>query len=133
MKCFELQMIGIIHQAHQYDQATHSIKTSINIRLLLWNEVSNWQISWLFYTDLQNKTLCWLLCTNLQDRSLVTPFARSQKSQHKYIVWNSGWKISPIVNKWVGEGMEKECSRWKKIKKLISDKDRKERLLDTQE
>ena len=37
------------------------------------------------------------------------------------------------MNKWVGEGMEKECSRWKKIKKLISDKDRKERLLDTQE
>ena len=37
------------------------------------------------------------------------------------------------MNKWVGEGMGKECSGWKKIKKLISDKDGRERLLDTQE
>ena len=64
-------------------------------------------ISWLLYTNLQNKTLCWLLCTNLQNKThyrRVTPFARSQKSQHKYIVSNWGWKHSPIINKrWVGE------------------------------
>ena len=36
-------MIGKIHQVHQYDQATHSVKTSTNIRLLLRHEVNNWQ------------------------------------------------------------------------------------------
>ena len=44
---------------------------------------------------------------NLQNKPpfrRVTPFARSQKSQHKYIVSNWGWKHSPIINKrWVGE------------------------------
>ena len=40
LKCFELQMIGKTHQVHQLDQATHSIKTSTNMRLLLRNEVN---------------------------------------------------------------------------------------------
>ena len=44
-------------------------------------------ISWLLNTNLQNKTLC-LLCTNLQ----------------KDIVSNSGWKLSPIINKRGGGG-----------------------------
>ena len=59
-------------------------------------------ISWFLYTNLQNKTLCWQLCANLQNKThyrQVTPLARSQKSQHKYIVSNSGWKLSPIINK----------------------------------
>ena len=89
-------------------------------------------ISWLLYTNVQNKTLCWLLCTNLKNKTRyrrVTPFARSQKSQHKCIASNSGWKLSPISNNWgVGWsgggrgrfGVEKECSGWKKIGKLPS-------------
>ena len=36
-------MIGKTHQVRQKDQATHSIKTLTNIRLLLENEVNNWQ------------------------------------------------------------------------------------------
>ena len=77
------------------------------------------------HTNLQNKTLCLRLCSNLQNEThcrLVTPLARLQKSMHKYIVSNSGWKTSPIINK-QGEGVEKECSGmfWgKKIEKLIS-------------
>ena len=78
-------------------------------------------ISWPLYTNLQKKGLCWLLYTNLQNKThyrWVTPFARSLKSQHKFIVSNSGWKCSPIINKqWTGG--EKKCSGWKKIKKLI--------------
>ena len=58
-------------------------------------------ISWLLYTNLQNKTLSWLLCTNLQNKThckRATTFARSQKSQRKYIVLNSSWKLSPIIS-----------------------------------
>ena len=57
-------------------------------------------ISYLLYTNLQNKTLCWLLCTNLQNKThyrRVTPFARSRKSQHKYIVSNFDWKLFPSI------------------------------------
>ena len=73
-------------------------------------------VSWLLYTNLQNKTLCWFLCTNLENKThyrRVTPFVWSQKSQHKFIISNSGWKPSQIINKggrtW-----------WKIIKKIIS-------------
>ena len=63
-------------------------------------------VSWLLYTNSQNKTLGWLLCMNLKSKvhdRRVTPFPRSQKSQHKYILSNSGWKLSPIINKGGGE------------------------------
>ena len=43
LKCFELQIIGKTHQVHQQDQATHSIKAFTKVRLLLRNEVNNWQ------------------------------------------------------------------------------------------
>ena len=43
LKCFELQMICKTHQVHQHDQASHSIKASTNISLLLRNEVNNWK------------------------------------------------------------------------------------------
>ena len=104
------------HQVHQQDQATHPIKTSTNIRLLLWNELA---ISWLLYTNLQNKTLCWLPCMNLQNKThyrRFTPFARSQKSQHKCIVSNTSWKLSPIINKRVDRGGKRVF--W--VEKLIS-------------
>ena len=78
------------------------------------------------------KTLCWLLCTNLQNKThyrRVTPFARLQKSQHKYIVSNSSWKLSPIINI-QGGWVERECSGWKKTEKLISGRlEGEERLL----
>ena len=77
------------------------------------------EISWLLCTNLQNKTLCCLLCTNLQNKTRywrVIPFKRSEKSQHKYILSNSGWKLSLIINK-TGEGVEKEYSRCKKNRK----------------
>ena len=72
-------MIGKTHQVHQQDQATHSTKTSTNIRLLLRNEINNWQINWLLYNN------------------LLTPFARSQKSLHKHIVSNSGCKLTIAI------------------------------------
>ena len=50
----------------------------------------------------------------------VTPFARSQKSQHKCIVSNSGWKLFPIIKKQGVKWMEKECSGWEKIEKIIN-------------
>ena len=56
--------------------------------------------SWLLYTNLQNKTLCWFLCMNLPNKThyrRVTPSARLQKSQYKYIVSNPSWKLSPII------------------------------------
>ena len=84
-----------------------------NIKKHFFNSVKWGQllaISWLLYTNLQNKTLCLLVCTNLQNKHdrRVTLFARSQKSQHKYIV---------------SKRMEKECSGWKKIEKLITGRD----------
>ena len=72
-------MIGKTHQVHQQDQAAHSTKTSTNIRLLLRNEINNWQTNWLLYTN------------------LLTPFARSQKSLHKHIVSNSGCKLTIAI------------------------------------
>ena len=77
------------------------------------------EISWLLYTNLQNKTLCCLLCTNLQNKTRywrVIPLVRSEKSQHKYIVSNSDWKRSPIINK-RGEGVDKEYYGCKKNRK----------------
>ena len=46
---------------------------------------------------------------------------RDGKRQHKYIVSNSGWKLSAIITK-LGDGWvtEKKCSRWEKINKWIS-------------
>ena len=59
-------------------------------------------IDWLLYTNLQNKILCWLLSTNLQNKTgykQVTLFAMLRKSQHKYVVSNLGWKLSPVIDK----------------------------------
>ena len=72
-------MICKTNQVHQQDQAVNSTKTSANIRLLLWNEINNWQINWLLYTN------------------LLAPFARSQKSLHKHIVSNSGCKLTVAI------------------------------------
>ena len=46
----------------------------------------------------------------------VTPFARSQKSQHKYIVSNSGSKLSPVINKQGVRGWKKNVLGGKKSK-----------------
>ena len=59
------------------------------------------------YTNLQNRTHC----------RRVTPFTRSQKSQHKYIFSTSGWNLPPIINK---SGWKKNVLVEKKIKKLIN-------------
>ena len=59
------------------------------------------------YTNLQNRTHC----------RRVTPFTRSQKSQHKYIFSSSGWNLPPIINK---SGWKKNVLVEKKIKKLIN-------------
>ena len=82
--------------------------------------------------------MCCLLYTNLQNKTpyrRVTPFSRSPKSQHEYIVSkNLGWKLSPINNTWewgvqgVGD-WNKNVVGGKKSKNYLAG----ERALGTQE
>ena len=82
---------------------------------------ANWgqqlAISWLLCANLQNKTLRWLLRMNLQNKT-VTPFGWSQKIQHKYVVSNSCWKLSPIINKREGRGCGKRMFWMEKNRKI---------------
>ena len=100
------------------DQVTHSIKTSTNIQLPLQNELNNWQqVGFLIQTYKTKHYVGFFVrpCKTkyTTDGSL---FLRDlKKSQHKYMVLNSSWKLSAIINKREGgRGVKKNVLCQKK-------------------